>query len=956
MRRMSWRFCFGAFAASLLLTLGALAQSVLSLQGQVVDEVNAVIPGATVTLTNAEGKQFNVTTDANGAFSVAQLGPGVYTLNVAANGFQPFSQTALRLPLSTPTLKVTLAIAALDIVEQVTADAASSTVEPDQNLSATVLGEEFVKTLPDNEDDLRDYLQALAGPAAGNGGAQFIVDGFSGGRLPPREAIFQIRVNQNPFSAEFAQSGFGRVEIITKPGNDKWRGSVGYSLRNAALDARNAFALVKPEVAQNRYNFNLSGTIIPKKMSFFTNFERRGLDGSSTIIATTLDGPLVANVPAPNTNTSLNLRTDYLLNARNTLNVSYNLFRNDAQNREFAVRFGGGGFGGFGGGGGATGGSNYTLPERGSNSDSTNHTFQIGETFIVNANLLNEARLRFQRESSTTNPVTANQVAINVLDAFNGGGATVLSDTRGNNLEFQDYLTWTRKRHTFKGGFQVQYETNYLNNASNFNGTYTFSSLEQYRRVLAGETLTGSDAARYQYTVNRGNPLLEYNRYEAAWFVQDDWRVSPAFTLSVGVRHEFQQYLQDKNNFAPRVSVAWAPTKDRKTTIRLGGGMFYNRLTGNLYENTLRYDGVRQQSIVIQNPLFPDPLAGNPNVLVTNTIKRTLETNLRAPYTMNLSASVERQLPKGLTGSITYLFTRGVHQFRTRNINAPLADGTRPLGDIGNIYELESSARSQYHGFQFRLDRRIGRSFNVFSNYSLSWAKSDADGATALPANNYDLSSEWGRSAIDRRHSVFVGGRVSLPYGINLSPFVNATSGAPYNITTGSDDNGDTSFNDRPAGLARNAALPASLYGQLNNRCIASCGATGTPVYLVDYLRANFPNGVPAQGPGSFNVNLNVAKTFSFGKRETSNAQAPAGPGGFGGRGGMGGPGGGPGGGMFGGGGDGRYNLQLSAQITNLLNRVNYGQYSGVLGSPYFALPSSASAARQFEVSLRFNF
>jgi hypothetical protein len=774
--------------------------------------------------------------------------------------------------------------------------------------------------------------------------------------MPPKEAIFQVRINQNPFSAEYAQTGFGRVEIITKPGNDKWRGSFGYSLRNSGLDARNAFALVKPDVAQNRFQFNLSGALIPKKMSFFTNLERRGLEGGTTVTATTLDGPLVANVDAPNTSTFFNLRTDYLLNNRNTLNVSYNLFLNESQNREFAVRFGGpgGGFGGgsgFGGGafGGASGG-NYTLPERASNSTSTNHTLQLGETFIVNANLINEARLRFQFERGASKPVTLNQTAINVLDAFNGGGATVYSDNRGRNLDFQNYLTWTRKKHTVKGGVQLQYETNHNNDASNFNGTYTFSSLEQYRRVLAGETLGGPDAARFQYTANRGETRLDYGFYQAAWFVQDDWRVNPALTLSFGLRHEFQQYLQDKNNLAPRASVAWSPFKDRKTTVRIGGGVFYNRLSANLYENTLRYDGVRQQSLVIQNPSYPDPFAGDPNVLVSGTIRRTLESGLRAPYSINLSAGVERQLPKGLTGAFTYIFTRGLHQFRTRNINAPLADGARPLGDVGNIYELESSAKSQYHGFQFRVDRRLGRSFNVFTNYTLAWTNSDADASTALPANNYDLSGEWGRSASDRRHTIFTGGRISLPRGFSLSPFVTASSGSPFTITTGSDDNRDTAFTDRPLGLGRNADLPASLYPSLSNRCISGCAPGGARVMLLDYLTANFPAGVRAEGPGNFNVNLNVAKTFSFGKREAGGGSiAPQG----GGRG-PGGPGG-PGG-MFGVSGDGRFNVQLSAQVSNLFNRVNYGQYSGVLGSPYFGQSSNAAAARQLELNLRFSF
>ncbi|MBL8168427.1 MAG: hypothetical protein JNJ50_09750, partial [Acidobacteria bacterium] len=272
----------------------------------------------------------------------------------------------------------------------------------------------------------------------------------------------------------------------------------------------------------------------------------------------------------------------------------------------------------------------------------------------------------------------------------------------------------------------------------------------------------------------------------------------------------------------------------------------------------------------------------------------------------------------------------------------------RPYGDIGNLYQIESSANSKYHGLLFRLDRRMGQRLMLFGNYTLSWTNNDADGATSLPADNYNLAAEWGRAYIDRRHSVFVGGRISLPYGFNLSPMINASSGTPFSITTGFDNNGDTNINDRPAGLSRNAGLPASLYASLTNRCIQNCGAGGTPVMLVDYLLANYPNGINAENPGSFNVNLSISRTFSFGERKSGNAQQSAGGFPGGGRMGPGGP--------FGGNESGRFNVQLTAQITNLLNRVNYGSYSGVLGSPYFLLPSSAGAARQFELGVRFNF
>src|SRR5262249_58611750 len=219
--------------------------------------------------------------------------------------------------------------------------------------------------------------------------------------------------------------------------------------------------------------------------------------------------------------------------------------------------------------------------------------------------------------------------------------------------------------------------------------------------------------------------------------------------------------------------------------------------------------------------------------------------------------------------------------------------------------QIESSASSKYNGLLFRLDRRLGRTFMLFGNYTLSWTDSDSDGAMSLPADNYNLAPEWGRAFTDRRHSVFIGGRISLPFRFNLSPMIIASSGSPFSVTAGFDENRDTNLNDRPAGLARNADLPASLYSLIPNRCISGCRGDA-PVFLRDYLIANFPNGVKAENPGSFNVNLSISRTFSFGERKNANVRQ--GPRGFQ-RGGGGppmGPGGGGGGAVGGGAEKGR--------------------------------------------------
>ncbi|HKX27244.1 MAG TPA: TonB-dependent receptor, partial [Blastocatellia bacterium] len=586
---MNRSLCISLCAWSIGLLLGMTPQISLSAQtaapggsaprgsawrGQVVDETGAIIPGAQITLFDAKGQKRSVKSNAAGEFTIANVEPGSYRLTVTFKGFQTYTDNDLSITAPGAPLKITLTVAAVNDETTVNSESSGVSVEPTNNLNAIVLDEQFIQSLPDNEEDLLAFLQGMAGPAAGGatggqGGAQIYVDGFTGGHLPPRDAILQIRINQNPFSAEYSTPGIGRIEIITKPGRDQWRGTFSFYARNSALDARNAFALAKPDLNQDRLQFNLGGPLIAKKLSFFLNAERRSLSGANTVVAKTLEGPFVANVEAPSGSTWVGLRLDYLLNGQNTLNLGYNRQASSATNREFGARFGGG-FGGGPGGGGATAGGNYLLPERGSNSENTNHTLQLGETLIVNPRLILESRLRYQHELANLTADTTG-VAINVLDAFGAGGATCCpSRTRSDLAEWQEYLTWTHRRQVIKGGFQLQYDHIRDNTANNFNGTFTFSGLDQYAAVLAGAPAdpldpTGPLQRPTLFTINRGNPMVRFTQYEAAWFIQDDWRLRPNLTLSLGLRHEFQSHLDRHLNFAPRLGLAWSPFKDKRT-------------------------------------------------------------------------------------------------------------------------------------------------------------------------------------------------------------------------------------------------------------------------------------------------------------------------------------------------------------------------------------------------------
>ncbi|MBO0797413.1 MAG: TonB-dependent receptor, partial [Blastocatellia bacterium] len=754
-----------------------------------VDELGAAIPNAEVNLIGSDGRQRTTKSNANGEFAFPNAPPGVYTLTSAYKGFQTHVQEGVKVP--GVQLKVVMAVATVNEAVETKADEGVS-VEPDQNMTATVLGEEFIENLPDNEDDLNDYLQALAGPAAGaasggEGSAEILVDGFSGGHLPPREAIQQIKINNSPFSAEFQNPGYSRVEIITKPGFGDWRGGGGIGYRNANLDARNPFLDPKPEskpdFSQQRYNFNLGGPIIKKKVSFFMYGDRTRNSGDGISKAITLENTNPTLVPASSENIHFGLHNDYTLNDKNTLNLGYHYGSSKNLDPEFLYRFGGG----FGGGVG--GGNNLFLPERGTDSRNSYHSLRIGETWIISSNLINEMRMRYSRENSTTAARTPG-LSINVLDSFFGGGGSYPSpsEARSDEIEVHNYLTLTHKRHTIKGGLQFTHLFNRDFNESNFLGTYTFANLNEYQTALAN---MGTPLARAQtFSISGGDPYLFYRRYTAGVFLQDDIRMSQRLTLSFGLRQEFQSQLRDKNNWSPRFGFAWSPFSS-KTVFRGGAGLFYNLLSDGSYENTIRYNGLTQTNTIIRNALYPDPFAFDPTAAeeissVTPTVY-SLDPNLKAPYTINYNLSVEQQLPRGLVATISYIHVNGVHLFRLRNINAPFP-GTdqRPNPAQGSIYDYESTGRSTFDGLFFRFQRRFSQRLTFFANYGLSWARSDTYGG--LPANNYDLHSEWGRSSSDRRHNFSTIVNLNLPHGFRLNPIVNAYTGRPFNITTGVDD------------------------------------------------------------------------------------------------------------------------------------------------------------------------
>ncbi len=530
-------------------------------------------------------------------------------------------------------------------------------------------------------------MQALAGPSAGaDGEAQIFLDGFSGGRLPPKESIREIRINRNPFSAEYDRLGYGRVEIFTKPGTDRLRGQTFFNFTDESLNSRSPFARERAPYQSRRYGGNLSGPIVSKKASFFFDFERRETDDNSVINAVVLDpvlNPVEFNetIVTPVRRTTFSPRLDWQLNPTNTLVARYTYERASRINE---------GVGGF------------NLPERAFDSESTQQTFQLTETAIINQRVINETRFQYTRERSQRQGA-ALAPTLRVNDAFTGGGAQVgLSADEEDRFELQNYTSWTTGNHSLKAGARLRHARTRDVSQQNFAGTFTFTTLEQYRA-----TLLGVEGARpTQFSIAGGDPAVAISATDFSPFIQDDWRVRPDLTLSAGLRYDFQRNIDSGLNFAPRLAFAWAPGAggggaQQKTVIRGGFGVFYDRFNENLLLQSERFDGSTQQQFLVTSateggaaildlfPLVPS-VAQLEAFFVPQTLRRMAE-DLRTPYTLQTALSVERQLPYRTSLSVNFISARTLHVLRSRNINAPLPGTTlRPFAGVGNNFKYES--------------------------------------------------------------------------------------------------------------------------------------------------------------------------------------------------------------------------------------------------------------------------
>ncbi|MBS1792168.1 MAG: TonB-dependent receptor [Acidobacteria bacterium] len=870
---MSFKHLLSLLLALAIIINPALAQSQKSaeatLRVSVVDPNGEAIPKAQIVI----GKQSKeAASNARGEAVFSQLATGKISITVSASGFAPRTIKDFNLKPGANQLEVKLQIATVEESVTVGQDKREAKTDPRGDAFSTVLTAEQIAALPDDPDEFEQAIRNMAGP-----GASFRVNGFRGGKLPPKNQIREIRFRTNAYAAENHESSFISVDIFTKPGLDSWHGSFNFGFRDEALNARNAFAPFRAPEQNRRFGFELGGPLWKKHTSAFLSADGVNSYEAKTIVSALPTGNFFDQVRQPWKTLNLSGRVEHLLTNTHTVRAEYQ--RNATRRDNNGV-------------------GNFDLPERGYTTDSAENVFRVAESGSIGKKLFNEIRFQSIWQDVTIDSLSS-ATTIQVLNAFNQGGAQVNSSRKSREIELADNLDYATKKHALRFGGQIEAFDYNSNELRNQNGTFIFSSLDAFR---AGRPTT--------YTQRSGLGSVSFDQYQFGWFAQDDWRVAKSLTLSFGLRHEVQTNLSDKNNFMPRIGFAWSPTKSGKTTIRGGGGIFYDWFGADTLEQSLRVNGQQQRDLVIQSPGYPDPFSGG-SALTLPPSRIQIQSDLRMPYVAQASVGVERELAQGVRFMSQYFFRRGIHQLRGRNINAPLT-GVRPDPTAGNITEVESSANSTNHTWMVNMNWMKMGKFMIGANYVLSKTTDETDGAFGLPVNNFDLRAERGPSLQDTRHRFFLMSNYTLPKGLRLGTIFQASSATPYNITTGFDNNGDSTVNDRPVGVGRNSA----------------------------------------RGDGRWDLSSRLSWGFGFGKPPES----------------QGGPqvriirGGADSGEMLGmmGGMPGqaqkRFRTEFFIQATNLFNHVNPIGFSGVQTSPFFGQPTAATPGRRIETGMRFTF
>lgn len=730
---------------------------------RVEDPSGATIPAAHLIVLAGSDLVAEVDADAAGLARVSIGRSTAIHLVVSAPGFQ-VTEVDVAVPPRAVQHVITVALP----LARVETDVVVTGVIEEAGGVTTTLSQAELAELPDDPEEMQRLLEEIAGP-----GAAIQVDGFRGGRMPPRDQIARVVIRRDAYSSEFHQVGQGRIEISTRPGLDRWRGNAGLSLRPSAWSSPNAFARQTDAGSLTRLSGFVAGPLVKGRVSLVAEVEGMGSDETRGISVSMPEGPRVETLVVPFDERDITVRTEGLLTARTLFRASY---RHSVAERD------------------NQGISELDLPERGYARTNVEQAARVS----IEGGAKRPFHVRLQWEESSVESVPATRArAVVVQNSFRSGGATIDGRDRERAIDLDSMWTLVARPIAVRAGAQatsLRYSQGQLRNTL---GTYTFTDLETFG---AGTPAT--------YTERRNARVLAFPVTQAAGFVQAEL-TRGGWSVGTGLRYEWQSIVDDHLGLAPRVGLTRSFRRNR-TNVRAGYGWFYGWMPVRIEEETRRLSlGSLEEEIVIRDPGYPDPfIQGTIDARRDPPTRVHLAPGASLPRWQRLSLGIDHRLNDVFRVQGDVYHQRTDAEFRAVDLNAPV-DGLRPDAASGRVVWVDSVGRARQTGFNLDLQASRRR---MFANLRYSWGRvlNDGDDALTPPADGRTIAAEWGRARSDQGHRLAwsLGGPIGS-WGLTASMFGRLQSGVPYTITTGLDDNGDALFIDRPIGGGRNTVRGA---------------------------------------------------------------------------------------------------------------------------------------------------
>lgn len=885
------------------------------IEGVVSDSTGAAIAGARVQWSEKD----SAITDSAGHYLFACIAEGRGQLTADAKDFATQTEELALRAGAAVHVNLTLAVAGVETEVKVDGDSS-----PEASASDTIsLNTEQIQQLPDDPDDLLSQLQSLAAEFGGDPTtARVMVDGFqNASALPPKSSIASIRINPDFFSAQYAWPpyGGGTIEITTKPGTAAMHGALFFTGSPAAVNATNPFATTPTPASRMRYGFEFSDKLIAQRSDIALALEKRDIDEYNVVNAQMLgaDGdavPLTQSVSAPQRLWIGSARNGWQFGPKDFGFVSFAANVNTTENQ---------GVGGL------------VLSEAGYTSTVSEYDLRAANTWLVSPNLMHETHVGYSWKRTESVP-NSTDASLQVAGYFTGGGALTQNlNDRERDLEVDDEAEWTRRRQTVKFGVQsLGYFVHDLN-PNTFNGVFIFgggsapvldangdptgetttiTSLEQYRRALAG--LAGGTPTTYE--VVTGEPLVAFLQWTVGAYVEDTVKLSKRFTVAGGLRYQLQTSPSAFANFEPRFGFDWALNKKATWLLHTHAGWFNGTDGVASISDAFRLNGVRQTQHNVYSPSFTAPLTPVVGSIATTTVER-FAPSMTETDTFNLYLNLERIFPHAWNVRANFYLGEDWNRLVLANVNAPMVAssndtvpdptaallGPRPGPVNENILQLQNSGHLNGALFSVTLNQNSYKHFGLSTYFRHAHFKSDGGIGLSTPQSAYSKLGESARADWMRNNDGHLTGNVVFPWKIDGDVQLYAGSGVAFNILTGTDDNGDGTFNDRPSYAA----------------------AQGAGVYATPYglLTANAVNGnVPRNAgtmPPLFELAVNLNRSFTLNPGDKDHPRT----------------------------------VSLNARAANLLNHTNVTQVNQVL-STTLGQPTVAEPARRIEFGARFAF